>query len=136
MNKSGFVVCLNIHNLHKQTNFQNAHNLKWFIISFSITNSQFTETFKWVLIGTYLLLRQHNRKKPDVWSKLPSWTLFTGRLSRLTRQCQTRVAVWDCPWHVQTGESSWYTCSRPVIECRREYIIHVVLEFFYCTEVV
>ena len=43
---------LNIHNLQKQTNFQNAHNLKWFIISVMINNSQFTESFKWVQIGT------------------------------------------------------------------------------------
>ena len=44
--------CLNIHNLQRKTDFQNAQNLKRFIISFLSTNSQFTESFKWVQIGT------------------------------------------------------------------------------------
>ena len=49
-------------------------------------NSQFTESFKWVQISSSFLLCRHNRKKQDVWSKLPppSGTMFTGQLRLLS----------------------------------------------------
>ena len=113
---------LNIYNLHNQKNRQNAQNLKWFIISVLINNSQFTESLKWIQIGTQFLLCRHNRKKQDIWSELPSRTLCGCSLVNWADRDQRGHGMWDCRWHVTTGQTSRHTCSRPVIRCLHSFL--------------